>query len=193
VSPPSVDDLLALYGRWGSSHYDEEITQLAHALQTAALASADGAPDPLVVAALVHDVGHLLHLEISQGTAGGRAEDRRHEATGARHLAALFPPAVTGPVALHVRAKRYLCATDATYADALSDGSRRSLGFQGGPMEAGEIASFEAASGSDAAVALRRWDDQAKVDGLDVAPLERYADLLRRVSAPPHSSARLDT
>jgi [1-hydroxy-2-(trimethylamino)ethyl]phosphonate dioxygenase len=147
----------------------------------------------LVAAALLHDVGHLLHLEMTQGTSGGGVEDQRHEATGARHLAAAFPPAVTGPIALHVRAKRYLCATDATYAEALSDGSRRSLRLQGGPMEADEIASFEAASGSRAAVALRRWDDQAKVDGLDVAPLERYDGLLRRVSAQPDSSPRRET
>jgi [1-hydroxy-2-(trimethylamino)ethyl]phosphonate dioxygenase len=193
MSLASVNDLLALYARWGNCQYDEEISQLAHALQTAALASVAGAPDPLVAAALLHDVGHLLHLEMTRGSPGDIAEDQRHEATGARHLAALFPAEVTGPVALHVRAKRYLCAIDVTYAGALSDGSRRSLRRQGGPMEADEIASFEAASGSRAAVALRRWDDQAKVDGLDVAPLERYDDLLRRVSAQPDSSARRES
>ena len=193
MSPASLDDLLALYGRWGNTHYDEEISQLAHALQTAALASAAGASEPLVAAALLHDVGHLLHLEMTQGTPNGMAEDQRHEATGARHLAALFPPAVTGPVALHVRAKRYLCGIDAAYAATLSDGSRQSLRLQGGPMEAEEIVSFEAASGYRAAVALRRWDDQAKVDGLDVPPLGRYGDLLQRVSAQPDSSATRET
>ncbi len=177
-----VDELLAFYGRWGAANYDEEIDQLAHALQTAALASADGASDALVVAALLHDVGHLLHLEMTDGARPPGTEDQRHEATGARHLAALFPPAVTGPVALHVRAKRYLCAVDDAYYARLSEGSKQSLRLQGGPMNAEEIASFEAVAGSSDAVALRRWDDQAKVVGLDVAPLGHCLDLVMRVS-----------
>jgi phosphonate degradation associated HDIG domain protein len=193
MSVASVDELLAVYKRWGTSNYDEETSQLAHALQTAALASAAGASDSLVAAALLHDVGHLLQLELTLGTPSGMVEDQRHEATGARYLTALFPPAVTGPIALHVRAKRYLCGIDATYTAALSDGSRRSLQLQGGPMDAGEIASFEASPGFRAAVTLRRWDDQAKVDGLDVARLERYRDLLRRVAAPPSSSGTPET
>src|SRR4051794_7542063 len=112
---PSVDAIDALYERWGREHYDEELSQVDHALQTAALAGAAGATDELVVAALLHDVGHLLAL--AAGPEADNGTDLLHEAIGARSLARLYPPAVTGPVALHVRAKRYRCTTDPGYHD----------------------------------------------------------------------------
>ncbi|MGQ0832808.1 MAG: HD domain-containing protein, partial [Microthrixaceae bacterium] len=102
----SIDEVLHLYERWGTERYDEEIRQLEHALQTAALAAADGSDEALVAAALLHDVGHLLDLADGDGTRD-RTVDLRHEARGAAYLAALLPPAVTAPIALHVRAKRY--------------------------------------------------------------------------------------
>jgi phosphonate degradation associated HDIG domain protein len=174
----SLDDVLALYERWGPERYDEEVTQLEHALQTAALATAAGARDVLVAAALLHDVGHLLEL------AGGRFRsevDVRHESSGAAYLAGLFPPEVTASIAMHVRAKRYLCAVDAGYASALSAGSVASLARQGGPMEEAEIAAFERLPATEAAVQLRRWDDEAKVLDLDSGTIEQHRPLLERV------------
>lgn len=173
----SLDEVLALYERWGEQHYDEELSQLAHALQTAALAQADGAPAPLLVAALLHDVGHLLELA-SGGGERDRGADLRHEARGARYLSGLFPVSVTTPIALHVRAKRYRVAVDPTYASALSAGSQASLVRQGGPLEADEVAAFEANPGWEDAVALRGWDDGGKVDGLEVPDLASYRPLL---------------
>ena len=180
MSASRVSDVLALYERWGRDRYDEDVTQLEHALQTAALAVAAGAPDALVVASLLHDVGHLLDLEAGRGDVN---TDLRHEATGATYLAGTFPPAVTAPIALHVRAKRYRCAVDPAYHDALSQGSKRSLARQGGPLNAAEADAFEAHPSFADAVALRGWDDLGKVDGLDVAPLVRYRDVLERVVA----------
>ncbi|CAN5822641.1 HD domain-containing protein [soil metagenome] len=183
MTAPAIDALLALYRRWGGDPYDEELSQLAHAEQTAALATAASAPDELVIAALVHDVGHLLDL--AAGDEGRAATaDLRHEVTGSDHLAALFPPAVTVPVALHVQAKRYLCATDAGYAGRLSAGSQRSLRHQGGPMDLEEVTAFEATDGWHDAVLLRRWDDKGKVRGLAVEPLAHYRDLLVAVALP---------
>ncbi|HJR24883.1 MAG TPA: HD domain-containing protein [Acidimicrobiales bacterium] len=175
----SVDEVLALYERWGLERYDEEVTQLEHALQCAALAREAGAADALVVASLLHDVGHLLEL------AGGRFrsdQDERHEARGARFLSGLFGRDVTEPIALHVRAKRYLCAVDADYAAALSTGSTISLAKQGGPMTTTEATAFERQPGWESAVQLRRWDDQAKILDLDVGPLEQHRALLQRVA-----------
>lgn len=181
----SVAALLDLYERWGRENYDEGLSQTEHALQTAALAIADSAPDDLVVAALLHDVGHLLDLAASEGHWEPTDIDLNHESVGARHLAETFPPGVTAPIALHVRAKRYLAATDPDYAATLSDGSTRSLARQGGPMSADEIAAFEANPGFDAAIALRRWDDGGKVDGLPVPELNEYQALLCRVAQEP--------
>lgn len=179
----SVDEVLGLYRRWGADHYDEELSQLDHAVQTAALAVADSAADELVAAALLHDVGHLLELEARDGRGELPTEDLDHESVGARYLAGLFGPAVTGPIALHVRAKRYRCAVDPAYLDGLSDGSRRSLALQGGPADAAEVASFETNPGFRDAVRLRGWDDGGKVDGLVVSDLESYRPLLERLAS----------
>ena len=180
MTAASVDEVLSLFARHGTQLYDEEIFQLAHAEQTAALASASGARDTLVAAALLPDVGHLLELAERQGPRD-RTTDHRHEARGSGWLAGLFPPAVTAPIALHVRAKRYLCAVDPAYLDVLSPGSVASLQRQGGPMDAAEVAAFEANPGWEDAVALRRWDDHAKVPDLVVTPLAEYRELLESV------------
>lgn len=180
--PASVERVLDLLQRWGADHYDEELTQLDHALQSAALAEAEGADGALVAAALLHDVGHLLDMEAGLIDGAVPEVDLGHEATGARWLATVFPPEVTAPIALHVRAKRYLCAVDPTYEAALTHGSRQSLIRQGGPMKAHEVASFESNPGADDAVRLRRWDDEGKVEGLVVAPLNHYRPLLERLA-----------
>ncbi|MCU1372597.1 MAG: putative phosphohydrolase [Ilumatobacteraceae bacterium] len=177
-----VAEVLALFAEWGSQNYDEDVSQLDHALQTAALARAGGADGALVAAALLHDVGHLLELR-DGGLADGQSDaDLGHEGRGARWLAAVFPPPVTGPIALHVAAKRYRCAVDPAYHDGLSDGSRRSLVRQGGPMDAEEAARFAAHPAHADAVALRGWDDGGKVEDLDVADLASYRDLLEQLA-----------
>jgi len=184
IAPASaVAEVVDLYVRWASDPYDEDVSQLDHALQTAALAVADGADDDLVVAALLHDVGHLLDLATTGGAAPATS-DLGHESVGARYLAALFPPTVTGPIALHVRAKRYRCAVDPGYHASLSDGSRRSLALQGGPYDAAGVARFESNPGFAEAVRLRSWDDGGKVDGLDLEDLDSYLPLLQSVALP---------
>jgi predicted HD phosphohydrolase len=185
----SVEEVLSLYDRWAEDPYDEAVSQLEHALQTAELAADADAPDPLVAAALLHDVGHLLDLEA--GGAGRPEGDLRHEATGARYLAGVFGPDVTGPVALHVSAKRYLCA-DPTYASGLSPGSAASLLRQGGPLRDAERASFDAHPRSADALALRRWDDAGKVLDVTSGAMAAWAPLLRSVarSSPPVSRLR---
>jgi phosphonate degradation associated HDIG domain protein len=178
----SVAEVLDLYRRWGAEHYDEELSQIDHAVQTAALAVDAGAADELVAAALLHDVGHLLELEARDGRGELAAEDLDHESVGARYLAGLFGPGVTGPIALHVRAKRYRCAVDPAYLEDLSAGSRRSLALQGGPADVAEVAGFESNPGFREAVRLREWDDGGKVEGLAVPDLDHYRPLLDRLA-----------
>lgn len=174
----TVDELLALYeGPAADVPYDEVVDERAHALQTAELALADGAPDALVVAALLHDVGHLLPLT------GRRALDDGHETHGAAFLRRLFGPEVTAPVALHVAAKRYLCGTEPRYATSLSAGSVLSLEAQGGPMTPAEAAAFRDRAGWAHAVRLRRWDDAAKVAGASTRSLREWSGLLRSVAS----------
>jgi gamma-butyrobetaine dioxygenase len=174
----SVAEVLSLYERWGGHNYDEDLAQAEHGLQTAAHAEAAGASDALVAAALLHDVGHLLALD-------GQSPARGHEQTGARYLAQLFPPEVTSPVALHVPAKRYLCAVDGGYAATLSAGSTRSLARQGGPMSRAEVIAFETTPGWADAVALRRWDDAGKAAVASSRSIDSYRPLLVRAAAAP--------
>jgi predicted HD phosphohydrolase len=177
-----VAEVLDLYETWGRHTYDESISQLDHALQCAALAGASSAPDALVAAALLHDVGHLLALRDGVRPDGAVDEDLAHEARGARWLAGLFPPSVTGPIALHVTAKRYRCTVDPDYRDGLSAGSERSLVRQGGLLDPEELARFEAHPTHEDAVELRGWDDAGKIEGLVVADLRSYEALLQRVA-----------
>lgn len=174
-------ELVDLFERWGGDPYDEDLGQLDHALQCAALADHDGAPDALVAAALCHDVGHLLALAAGRPPAFGDhgGGDDRHEVTGARWLAKHFPATVWRPVALHVAAKRYLCAIEPAYASQLSPASRRSLAHQGGPLTPDAARRFTAVPGATEAVVVRRWDDLAKQVGAAVPPLD---DVVRRVA-----------
>jgi len=182
----TVDEIFELYERWGAGTYDEELRQLDHGLQTAALARSAGAPAALVAAALLHDVGHLLDMADTADEGGGprdKTTDRRHEARGAAWLSGLFGPAVTAPIALHVRAKRYRVTVDPAYAAVLSEGSTASLERQGGRLRPDEVTAFEANPGWQDAVSLRGWDDAAKVDGLVIPGLDTYRPLLEALAS----------
>jgi phosphonate degradation associated HDIG domain protein len=175
-----VDEILQLFATKGHAAYvGEPVSQLEHALQTAHHAEAAGASDALVVAALLHDIGHLVHKLPED--AANHGIDTRHEQLGQAWLARYFGPEVTEPIKLHVPAKRYLCATDPAYIGGLSPASVQSLGLQGGPFDHDEVAEFERNPHYREAVALRRWDDLAKVPRMQVAPLEHYRPRLAAV------------
>jgi len=175
-----VDEILGLFARRGAATYHgEAVSQTEHALQAAELAEREGAPDHLIVAALLHDLGHLLDGQDEDLAA--RGIDGGHEEAGCAWLARHFGPEVTEPVRMHVAAKRYLCTVDPTYLDGLSPASRLSLSLQGGPMSAQGRAAFERHPAHADAIRLRRWDDAAKVPGLDVPGLEHYRDRLAGV------------
>ena len=174
-------DILALYGARGSeAYFGERVSTAEHSLQAAHFAQLQGAPAALVVAALLHDIGHLLEAvpdEIEEWT-----RDARHEESGARWLAQHFDAAICEPVRLHVPAKRYLCATDAAYFGRLSPASVHTLRLQGGPVSQPELAQFESQRFWQDAIRLRHWDDQGKVAGLKTPALEGYATLIERLA-----------
>ena len=172
-----VDEIFGLFRKGGAeNYYGEAVSMLEHALQTAHFATKAGAPHALVVAALLHDIGHLVE-DVPADIADWKV-DARHEERGAAWLARHFGPDVCNPVRLHVPAKRFLCATDPGYFALLSPASVATLKLQGGPMSRDEIAAFEAIPFHCEAVRVRRFDDAGKVAGLETAPLERYRGLI---------------
>ncbi len=175
-----TDEILRLYGRRGTLVYGEDVSMLEHSLQAAYFARAAGAPPALIVAALLHDVGHLV-VDVPDDLADW-IEDARHEETGGGWLAERFPSQVYEPVRLHVPAKRYLCATNARYLSRLSAASIATLKLQGGPMSAAEIARFEQEPYYKEAIRVRCWDDQGKVAGLVTPRLDSYRTLLESLS-----------
>ena len=158
--------------RYGLSHID----QRAHALQAALLAEQSGCAPALIVAALLHDIGHMVH-DLGEDPAKDGIDDR-HEQLGHDYLVAYFGPEVTEPIRLHVAAKRCLCATEADYFAKLSPDSVRSLNLQGGPMSAAEASAFAAQPYAADAVRLRRFDEAAKLKGLPTPAVEHYLPLL---------------
>jgi phosphonate degradation associated HDIG domain protein len=170
--------IIQLFKEQGDSEYGgEPVTQGEQALQSAHLAMAEGASSSLVVASLLHDVGHLLHA--LPDDAPDQGIDDLHEELGYRFLQKYFVPAVSEPVHLHVAAKRYLCAVEEDYFALLSEPSVISLELQGGPMSSIECKAFELNPFYQDAVRLRRFDDLAKIPNLPVEPVEFYAELLR--------------
>jgi gamma-butyrobetaine dioxygenase len=166
----TIGDLFA--GPPARDHMGEPVPIGEHMLQAGALAEAAGAEDPLVAAALLHDIGHLL----------GEQDEDRHGEAGAQWLSQWFAGSVTEPVRLHVPAKRYLCAVDGGYFGLLSAESVRTLSLQGGPMTAVEVTAFEALPHARDAVAVRHWDDQAKDPAVSPPRFAHFAPLLEALA-----------
>lgn len=167
------DQIYEIYVRQATKRYGlSDVNQQQHALQAAMLAEHNGEPPALIVAAFLHDIGHMVH-DLGEDPARAGIDDL-HEERGATFLAKYFSPDVVEPVRLHVPAKRYLCAIDVTYFDQLSEDSVRSLALQGGPMSAQEVAAFEALPHAPAAIRLRRLDEAAKDAAMETPPVDHF-------------------
>lgn len=173
----TLDDIGLLFARHGHTQYTgEPVTQLEHALQSAALAEQEGAAPGLIVASLLHDLGHMLETNGAQHDTPTMAGiDDLHQYRILPFLRPLFGDEVLAPIALHVDAKRYLCATDAAYFSMLSADSVRSLQLQGGIFSEAQAADFIARPHAADAVRLRRWDDLAKQEGLATPDYQHFS------------------
>ena len=171
----TLQDIESLFARRGHEQYSgEPVTQLQHALQAATLAEAEGADDELVTAALLHDLGHLVHDHGASPTLRGL--DDLHQFVAIPFLRGVFSERVLGAIQAHVDAKRYLCATRPGYQAALSADSQRSLLLQGGVFDAAQAAAFIARPGAAEAVHVRLWDDQAKHAEMATPPLAHFIE-----------------
>jgi [1-hydroxy-2-(trimethylamino)ethyl]phosphonate dioxygenase len=176
-----TDQIFTLFAKRGAeAYFGESVSMTEHSLQAAYAAQLEGAAAPLIVAALLHDIGHLV--EAVPDDLADWTLDARHEEVGGRWLATHFAPEIYQPVRLHVPAKRYLCAIDPSYFGELSPASVRTLELQGGPMSATEAAAFETERFFEHAVRIRRWDDQGKRPGLVTPGLAEYRTFIEALT-----------
>ncbi len=173
-----IDEIFDAFHRRGQHTYGERVSMQEHMLQTAYFAEQANATPILIAAALLHDIGHLVH-NLGEDIAD-KGIDAIHEEIGAEYLEKHFIAAVAEPARLHVAAKRYLCAVDPQYLAELSPSSVQSLGLQGGPFNAAEIKTFETSLFFQDAVQLRRFDDMGKVPEMVTPDLEHYRPFLEK-------------
>ena len=176
-----VDEILAAFEANGHLDYGENMSMQEHMLQTAQIAAQDGGDERLIVAALLHDFGHLVCNMPNDTFLDG--QDNHHEDVGADALSTWFDEEIVNAVRLHVAAKRYLCGSNPAYFDKLSDASKMTLEIQGGPMNAEEIQAFRTLPGHDMAVRVRVYDDQGKVPEMDRPELDHYLPAIRQCLA----------
>ncbi|MGI9215804.1 MAG: phosphonate degradation HD-domain oxygenase [Hydrogenophaga sp.] len=178
----TLTDIQHLLTRRGSQQYGlEAVSQLQHALQCAHLADSAGEPDALVIACLLHDLGHLIATEKAGTLDTDMQQDDLHQYSLLPFLRGVLPDAVLEPIRLHVDAKRYLCQAEGGYFASLSAASVHSLAQQGGVYTAVEAGAFLQQPFAQAAVRLRRYDDLAKDPAREVPPLDHYLPRLEQL------------
>ena len=181
LTPATIVAFLAdIFARRGGEEYlGEPVTMAQHMLQAARCAERAAQPEAVIVAALLHDIGHFTS---EFGTySPDDTEDRHHEEAGGDVLAPFFPPRVVDCVRWHVAAKRYLCATRPEYFNKLSQASVHTLSLQGGPMNADEVAAFERNPHLGDIIKVRVYDEAGKYADKQTPPFSHYAPMVQRV------------
>jgi phosphonate degradation associated HDIG domain protein len=175
-----ADEVIAIFAAKGGTDYaGEEITQLEHACQAAQLAEKQGFDDEVILAAFLHDLGHLLDDNEEDHMDGFGVKD--HEGVGAGYLKQKgFSDKIATLVNAHVQAKRYLCFANKRYYDNLSHASKMTLLYQGGPMNEAEAAAFEQNPLKNLIIRMRTWDEEAKVKEVPLPDLKIYRDKIVR-------------
>lgn len=181
LSPDNIVAFLAdIFERRGGEEYlGEPVTMAEHMLQGAQFAENAGEAEIIIVAALLHDIGHFTS-EFGSFTMDD-VEDRHHEEAGAAVLERFFPTLVTDCVRYHVAAKRYLCAARPEYFRRLSEASVLSLKLQGGPMSPAEVSAFEKNPNVKEIVKVRHYDDAGKRADMKTQTFAYYAPMVQRV------------
>ncbi len=174
-----VDFIGSIFDRRGGEEYlGEPVTMGEHMLQGATIAEQNGQSEEIIVAALLHDIGHFTS-EFGTFTMDD-TEDRHHEDAGAEVLERFFPKVITDCCRYHVAAKRYLCATRPEYFKRLSEASIHSLNLQGGAMNATEVAEFEKNPNLETIIAVRYLDEAGKRPDMETLDYWHFAPMVQR-------------
>jgi 2-amino-1-hydroxyethylphosphonate dioxygenase (glycine-forming) len=178
----SANEIIFLYEKFGNANYiGEPVSQIEHMVQCAQLAQAAHAADDVVLAAFLHDIGHLCAFAFPQQKLDTMDEYGivDHEKLGANYLLSKgFSKKIAQLVQSHVAAKRYLTYAFPQYFNQLSDASKKTLQQQGGVMAKEEAEEFEKDPLFEQYIALRKWDEQAKKIQQPLPNLQEYKDLI---------------
>jgi phosphonate degradation associated HDIG domain protein len=174
-----ADEIITLYQQHGGEEYaGERVSQLEHMVQSAQIAAHNGFDDDVVLAAFLHDIGHICVSAFPSNSMDGFGIVD-HEKIGAEYLRKKgFSQKVAKLVESHVAAKRYLTFKDPEYFEGLSDASKKTLEYQGGRMSAAEADIFERDPLFELIVAMRKIDEQAKVQDLPLPQWTDYKNLI---------------
>ncbi len=177
-----VNEIFLLYEKHGASDYiGENVSQIEHMCQAAQLADKMGYDEEVILAAFFHDIGHLVKHVTSANNMGGYGI-KEHEKLGADYLRKRgFPEKVAKLVESHVQAKRYLTIAESGYYEHLSEASKKTLEYQGGPMSESEARQFEADEFFELKVQMRKWDELAKQENVPLPDLEKYKQIALKV------------
>lgn len=174
-------EIIALYQHHGGAEYaGEKVTQLEHMVQSAQLAEQQGYEEEVILAAFLHDIGHIcVSAEGDNEMDGYGIKD--HEEVGGDFLREKgFSKRLIRLVEAHVEAKRYLTWKSPAYYDQLSEASKKTLEYQGGRMIDEEALAFEQYPLFDLIIKMRLWDEEAKIEGLPVPDLNKYHGMMVR-------------
>ncbi len=174
-----ASEIIEMYKNHGGEEYaGEKISQLEHMTQAAELAAQQGHDEDVILAAFLHDIGHIcVSAQGDQAMDGWGVKD--HEEIGADYLKTKgFSKKVVRLVESHVQAKRYLTYKDPEYYDQLSEASKKTLEYQGGRMLQEEAEAFEHYPLFDLIIKMRRWDEEAKMENMQVPDLEHYKKII---------------
>jgi putative nucleotidyltransferase with HDIG domain len=174
-----VNSIFSLFTEFGSSDYiGENVSQLSHAVQAAMLARQEGYNNEVILAALFHDIGHLVALSQGEYKSMNGFGAESHENIGIEYLQSLgFSGNMLLLIQAHVAAKRYLVSKHENYYNLLSEASKQTLKYQGGKMNADEILHFEQHPLFPLFIKMREWDDKAKVENYAIGNLEGYKQM----------------
>ncbi|HXB10079.1 MAG TPA: HD domain-containing protein [Puia sp.] len=180
-----TDEIMGLYEGYGGNEYaGEKVTQLEHMVQAAQLAEEQGYDEEVILASFLHDIGHIAEAAKGDNEMNGFGIVD-HEALGADFLREKgFSKKVARLVESHVEAKRYLTVKDPAYYGQLSEASKKTLEFQGGPMTPEEAAAFEQYPLFELIIQMRKWDEQAKIEHKPLPDMDHYRQMILRHLSP---------
>ncbi len=174
-----AEEIFELYEKFGHLDYiGEPVSQLEHMCQAAQLAELEGYDNEVILAAFLHDIGHLLPVHDENESMNGFGTID-HEKIGAYHLNKLgFSEKMCSLIASHVNAKRYLTFKYLDYYNKLSEASKQTLEFQGGIMSLEEATIFENDKLFPLYIKMRQWDEAAKIEHQSLPSLAKYKEMM---------------